>query len=249
MSPHPPTKTPDAPAEKTADTKGAANTPAANKFDPMRPEMPRIPGVSSGRTSSGSSGIDSQRLMQIGGIAAVALMLAGLFWWVRSATRATGNPSGDSDVTQQDAPAQAVPAPTPQFQGPTIAASVDELSKPWTAKKFTYVDSLTQEHTAATVIRLPNGEYWAFSLRAPFGSCQLEYVADPAEVAAQYGYNAAHPMVVNPCDKTVYDPLRVGPLGGNTWARGEIVKGSGLRPPISIDVKVSGTSIVADQIE
>jgi hypothetical protein len=56
-------------------------------------------------------------------------------------------------------------------------------------------------------------------------------------------------MVVNPCDRTVYDPMKVGELGGNTFARGEIVRGSALRPPISIDVKVSGNSIVADRIE
>jgi hypothetical protein len=56
-------------------------------------------------------------------------------------------------------------------------------------------------------------------------------------------------MVVSPCDGTLYDPLKVGPLGANTWARGEIVQGSSLRPPISIDVKVQGPSIIADSIE
>jgi hypothetical protein len=56
-------------------------------------------------------------------------------------------------------------------------------------------------------------------------------------------------MVVSPCDGTVYDPLKVGPLGGDTWARGEIVRGNSLRPPISIDVKLRGKSIVADGIE
>jgi hypothetical protein len=47
----------------------------------------------------------------------------------------------------------------------------------------------------------------------------------------------------------VYDPLKVGSIGGNTWVRGEIVQGSGLRPPISIDVKVLGRLVVADSIE
>ena len=56
-------------------------------------------------------------------------------------------------------------------------------------------------------------------------------------------------MVVNPCDSTVYDPLKVGAIGGNTWVRGEIVQGSGLRPPISIEVRVIGRSVVADSIE
>ena len=56
-------------------------------------------------------------------------------------------------------------------------------------------------------------------------------------------------IVVSPCDGTVFDPLKVGPLGANTWARGEIVQGSALRPPLSIDVKVSGQTIIADSIE
>jgi hypothetical protein len=56
-------------------------------------------------------------------------------------------------------------------------------------------------------------------------------------------------MVVNPCDSTVYDPLKVGSIGGDTWARGEIVQGAGMRPPISIDVKESGRSIIADNVE
>ena len=56
-------------------------------------------------------------------------------------------------------------------------------------------------------------------------------------------------MVVNPCNSTVYDPLKVGPLGDNTWARGEVVQGSGLRPPLSIDVVVRGHSIFADRME
>ena len=74
-------------------------------------------------------------------------------------------------------------------------------------------------------------------------------MTDLGRLASQYKFNASHPMVVNPCDSTVYDPLKVGALGGNTWVRGEIVQGSSLRPPISIDVKVLGRSIFADSIE
>jgi hypothetical protein len=98
-------------------------------------------------------------------------------------------------------------------------------------------------------VRLPGGELWAFSLQGPFGRCDLEYVSDLEKLASQYRYNASHPMVVSPCDRAVYDPLKVGSLGGNTWARGEIVQGGGLRPPISIEVIVSGRSIIADNIE
>jgi hypothetical protein len=77
----------------------------------------------------------------------------------------------------------------------------------------------------------------------------LEFVTNLAALASNYHFKAVHPMVVNPCDASVYDPLNVGPLGGNTWARGKVVQGNSLRPPIAIDVKVRGRSIIADGIE
>jgi hypothetical protein len=237
------TKTPDATPDK----------PVENKFDPFHPEMPQIPGVGpdSHQTRRGSSGIDTQRLLRIGGLAAVVVLIGVvIFWWVKSNSRGAANSSSpDADLAEQ--------APTPPLPnsiaavhvGPTVAATADELSKPWAAKKFTFVKPLTQENIDAMVIRLPGGGLWAFSLQGPYGRCELEFITDLATLASKYGYNASHPMVVNPCDSTVYDPMKVGALGGNTWVRGEIVQGSSLRPPISIDVKVRGRSIVADGIE
>jgi hypothetical protein len=237
------TKTPDAPPDK----------PVEGKFDPFRPEMPNIPGVGPGfrQPRRGFSGGDTQRLVQIGGIVvAVVLIAAGIFWWLKSKQREAANPSPDAEVAEQAAPTPPLPnAIAPIHDGPTVAATVDELSKPWAAKKFTFVRPLTQENIDAMVIRLPSGGLWAFSLQGPYGRCELELVIDLATLASKYGFNATHPMVVNPCDSTVYDPLKVGPLGGDTWARGEIVQGSSLRPPISIDVKVRGRFIVADSIE
>jgi hypothetical protein len=236
------TKTPDAPPNK----------PVENKFDPFRPEMPQIPGVTHGshRTGGGSGSIDTQRLLRIGGIAAAVLLIGAVIFW-----RVKSNPRGarDSASSESEAGEQAVP-PLPDpiataHEGPTVAATVDELSKPWAAKKFTFVKSFSHENIDAIVIRLPGAELWAFSLQEPFGRCQLEFVTDLGRLASQYRYTASHPMVVNPCNGTVYDPLKIGPLEGNTWARGEIVRGSSLRPPISIDVKVSGASIIADSIE
>jgi hypothetical protein len=77
----------------------------------------------------------------------------------------------------------------------------------------------------------------------------LDFETDLGRLSTEYGYRAGHPMVVNPCTRTVYDPLKIGSLGGNVWVRGEIVHGGGLRPPISINVQVSGHSIIADRIE
>lgn len=239
-----PTKTPDAPPDK----------PVENKFDPFRPEMPQIPGVGPGARQAGRglAGFDTQLLLQIGGIAAAVVLIgAVLFWWVITKSRGTGNSSSsDEGATEQAVPTPALPNPIPAVHdGPTVAATVDELSKPWAAKKFTFVNPLTLESVHAMVIHLPSGEYWGFSLQGPFGRCELEFVTDLGKLSSEFRFNATHPMVVNPCDSTVYDPLKVGALGGNTWVRGEIVQGSGLRPPISIEVKVRGRSVVADSIE
>jgi hypothetical protein len=99
------------------------------------------------------------------------------------------------------------------------------------------------------VIRLPGGALWAFALREPYGHCDLEFVTDMGQLAKQYGYRSSHPMVASPCSSTIYDPMKVGSIGDNVFVRGEIVRGSGLRPPISIDVLEKGASIIADRIE
>jgi hypothetical protein len=239
-----PTKAPEAPSEK----------PAENKFDPFRPEMPHIPGVGPGARQAGRGlgGLETQRLIQIGGIAAAVLLIgAVIFWWVKSNSRGASNSSSpDAGAAEQAVTTPPLPSSIPAVQeGPTVAGTVDELSTPWAAKKFTFANSPTHENIHAMVIKLPGGEYWAFSLQGPFGRCELEFVTDLGKLASQYRFKGSHPMVVNPCDSTVYDPLKVGAIGGNTWVRGEIVQGSGLRPPISIDVKVLGRFVVADSIE
>jgi hypothetical protein len=242
MSVNLPAKPPDAPAEK----------PAENKFDRFRPEMPQIPGVrdEAPATSRVSRDFPTQRAMQIGLAAAVVLMLAGTVWWTKS--KSSGAPSTPASATADTQPDVSAP-PSLDSGVPgevtNVAGTVDQLSKPWAAKKFVFVKPFTRENVDAMVVRLPSGELWAFSLQGPLGRCELDYVTDPGKIASQYQFSASHPMVVSPCDGTVYDPLKVGPLGGNTLARGEIVKGNSLRPPISIDVKIVGRSIVADNIE
>jgi hypothetical protein len=238
-----------------APNKPPINNPGSPPDKPNRlhAEMPQIPGVGGAQRSSGLS-TNATRMIQIGGLAAAGLLIAvGIFWWVKSASSRGPQPTSlepaavESPAATPD-PAASAPA-APAADGPTVAATIEEMAKPWSAKKFRFVKPVTQEALDAMVIRLPNGTLWAFALLEPYGRCELEYVTDLGQLAKQYGYRAAHPMVVNPCNKTIYDPLKVGPLGGDTWVRGEIVQGQGLRPPISIDVQVSGQSIVADKIE
>ncbi len=247
--PETPVKSPSAAAEKPAPAK-ADEKSAPLKFDAFHPSMPQIPGVHS--ASRGQDGAGSQRLKLIGGTAAAVLVVGlAVQWWVKSAPRAAVGSAIPADATVDSA----VPAPPFRVsapgahEGPTVAATVEELSKPWASKKFTFVNPATNESVDAIVIKLPSGALWAFSLQEPYGQCQLEFVTDLARLASQFGYRARHPMVVSPCNDTIYDPLKAGALGGDVWARGEIVQGTGLRPPMGIGTRVSGHSIIADNIE
>jgi hypothetical protein len=230
------------------------DNPAGNKFDPHRPEMPNIPGVipDAERAHSPFGDLDPQIVALVGGIAlGVLVIVVSIFWWVSVKPHVVA----DASVAPTDASEPAVPTlPLPVTnatvqEGPTEVGKIDELDKDWAAKKFTFVRPFTHENVDAVVIRLPGGELWAFAAQSPYGRCELEFVTDLNRLASEFGYPASHPMVVSPCERTVFDPLKVGSLGGDTWARGEIVRGSALRPPISIDVKVIGRSVFADRIE
>src|SRR5258708_35965143 len=126
------TKTPDAPPDK----------PVEKKFDMFRPEMPQIPGVSQGSRQAGRglSGMDTQRLLQIGGIvAAVVLLSAVIFLWVKSKASGKVNSTSDSDVAEQEMPIPPLPnAAAPVPVGPTIAATVHSLSNSGAATQFPY---------------------------------------------------------------------------------------------------------------
>jgi hypothetical protein len=131
-----------------------------------------------------------------------------------------------------------------------------EMAKPWSSKEFFIRNRLSGEYIAALLIRLPAGSpsqangYWAFEQKAPYGDCKLEYLTDLEKLKTDYGYsNARHPMVGNPCSRTVFDPLKLTNLPGSVWVRGSIVQGSDLRPPLGIELKVEGKKILAVRTE
>jgi hypothetical protein len=96
------------------------------------------------------------------------------------------------------------------------------------------------------VVRLPRGELWGFSLLEPFGNCELEFVTDLDKIRTDYRYKADHPMVVDPCNHTVFDLLRYGGGAANDeLVRGVIVQGTGIRPPMAIEIRADGKDIVA----
>ncbi len=224
--------------------------------------MPRIPGVSDRPASRGSRFLLRLRTLPKRVVVPVAIALAvgaALVWLALRNSRPTA-----SAESARVSPTAGAPAPrTTGSQGqavPTVMgrgriATLDELAKPWDAKKFIFVRPGSREEVPSLVVRLPGGpadsnaSYWAFALQAPFGQCELEYVTDLGKLARQYGYRASHPMVADPCSRTVYDPLKVGTVPGGAWVRGEVVQGAGIRPPFAVEVRVEGRQLLADRIE
>lgn len=137
-----------------------------------------------------------------------------------------------------------------------VIAAVADLAKPWSFVDFFVRNSLTGENVLATIVRLPSGSasqpsgYWAFSRKAPNGSCQLEFITNIEKLRTEYGYRAAkHPLAGNPCSHTLYDPLKTANLAENVWIRGGIVQGSDIRPPLGVEIQIRGKELLAIRTE
>lgn len=232
-------------------------------FDPgsqrnrFHAEMPKIPGVSDQEPgySSATLGFVWRLILPAAAAAALAIGIGGIWWTLHpSQSAARVMASGDSKpVAKVPISRQFLPSPHPR--GSESIATVRELEKPWSSKRFTFYRPDTGESVPAMIIRLPgvpgdhNDAYWAFSLNAPYELCQLAYITNLNDLAARFHYRAAHPMVTSSCSGSVYDPLRIGTAPDGAWVRGEVMQGSGIRPPMAIEVRVRGRSIIADKIE
>jgi serine/threonine-protein kinase len=186
------------------------------------------------------------------GLVVLALISVANALWKPHANAANnaGNalPPVPAVVSNSDSDSPAVPGHNGEPVAPGVVAKAEELAQPWAAKEFIFHDQVTSRYVPAMVVRLPRGGYWGFSLIEPYGSCHLDYVRDLQKLASDYGYPADHPLVVDPCNKTLFDLSR---YGGPTDAevRGEIVHGSGFRPPIAIEIQERGDEILAVRIE
>jgi hypothetical protein len=232
--------------------------------DRFHPGMPTIPGVGQrpGAPSGGAAvGLSARALRSLILLGAVLFVSAVAGFWIHSVhNRPKTHPGSQTDVHDvlQDADAPAsLPLPVeakPVRAGPGPIARLDELSKPWSSVAFTFTRADTQEEVPAMVVRLPggagsSGSYWAFSLVEPYGKCQLVYLTDAKKLASQFGFEAHHPMVADPCDGAVFDPLGMGARPDGKWIRGAIVQGGALRPPLAIEVSVHEDNLYADRIE
>ncbi|MFZ0911038.1 MAG: hypothetical protein WCC76_05290 [Candidatus Acidiferrales bacterium] len=222
------------------------------KLDPFKPAQPHIPGVPQpGATSSGASpggllAVLTQPHILLSFLGSLAFLI-GISVWLYS--RQPGQPitaaSAPSDSTK---PAAASGAPSIPV-APGEIATTDELAKPWSSKRFDFVDPDTHLTVPALVVHLAHGGYWGFSLREPFGGCHLEYVTDLKRLASTYGVKSDHPMIGDPCDYSVFDLMKYGPTTDNSVVRGAVVHGTALRPPIAIEIRVDGRKVIAERRE
>src|SRR4029077_16926649 len=223
--------------------------------DRFKSEMPQIPGVSgSGSRPSAAPNPAIKLVIWLPALLLVALL--GARWALRPKHV---NPPPVEQQPQIEVPA---PAPDPSTLLPHATdaapgiADVNEMAKPWSFKQFFIRNGFTGENIPALLVRLPGGSstqtssYWAFSMNAPYGNCKLEYITDLDKLKNDYGFRGPkHPMVGNPCSRTVFDPLKLSNLPGSVWARGAIVQGSDLRPPLGVELKVVGKNILAVRSE
>jgi hypothetical protein len=231
----------------------ASAEPQAKRFSA---DMPQIPGVIAGGPSRKQPSINPAIPLGIGIAAVVLVALLG--------ARLVSHPKPVEPVVAAPPPQIEVAAPAvdpnsllPHATGsaPEIA-TVAEMSKPWTSKSFFFVNHLTGENVPAILVRLPQGSpnqpegYWAFEVNAAFGNCRLEYITDLNHLTNDYGFQAArHPMVGNPCSRSVFDPTKMMEIPGNFWVRGSQVQGSDVRPPLGIELQVKNKNILALRME
>lgn len=212
---------------------------------PFAVAQPEIPGVPRTKTAAAAQ---RQKLYALttGGASLVILLVVAI-WWARASTRAArSDPIADAPVST--APVVQPVTLTPKLPvAPGQIATTDQLSRPWSAQTFTYRNT-PGDSFPAMVVRLPGNAYWAFSLRSPYGTCDLEFVIDTEELRSKYHFPAAHPMVVDPCAHTLYDLTRYG-SGPNGLVRGAIVGGTGIRPPLAIEVQINGRQVIASRLE
>lgn len=235
------------------------------KIDLFHPPQPRIPGVSDAQTdpdvisegaaepSLPSPAVERLRslvpllwfMLTIAGIVTAG---AGLLLWSKKVPEKT--PTVSQPVTTTPIVLPSPPKNNGDLPvGPGPIATTEELAKPWSSKEFLFRNPVSSEPVPAMVIRLPGGALWALSLRPPFGGeCNLEYVTSSQKLQTDYRIHSGHPMIVDPCNATVFDLTQYG-NGPNGLVRGEIVAGTAVRPPLAIEVQTRGEKVFAIRSE
>lgn len=227
-----------------------------NAFDLSQPKIPGVPHARVKEPPAADIAVKKEEgamakrkpfYLWASGAGAVVIVLVVMIWWARASTR-TAPAVPVAEVHANATPVQAPVAPAPPLPvAPGPVATTEELAHPWDARKFSYLNT-PGDSFPAMVVRLPGNAYWAFSLRVPYGTCELELVTDMRKLRSDYKFPAVHPMIGDPCTHTLYDLTKYS-SGPNGLVRGAVVIGTGIRPPLAIEVQVKGHEILATRSE
>jgi hypothetical protein len=227
--------------------------PQANRF---KADMPEIPGVAVAGADRPSIATNPTVRLVAGLVVVLVICLLGSRWLLRP-KHVEEPPAAPAPQIEVAAPAIDPTASMPRATAaaPEIA-TVAEMAKPWTSKNFFFVNRLTGDSVPAVLIRLSSGSasqpdgYWALEMNVPFGNCQFEFVTDLDRLKSDYDFRTAkHPMVGNPCSRSVFDPLKMSEIPGDFWVRGSLAQGSDVRPPLGVELKIQGKNILAVRME
>ena len=228
-------------------TQTPSQSPAPSAQRKTAPEMPQIPGVYDDVPET--TGFQPKPLIAV--ILATLLCASAFTLWLLH-RRNTG-PKASASTATLKAPTSSGSSTAKTESDPNAIATLYDLAAPWSSKAFYFTDPKTHQTVPAMIIHLPSPpaepSFWAFSLTNPYSRCQLQFETDLGALSQRFTYSAVHPMVVSDCDGILYDPLKMATLPDGSWVRGDIVRGGGIRPPISIQVEVHGRDIVAERME
>lgn len=216
---------------------------------PYKPQQPRIPGVpdSASRTARPGNGPGGSKAVAwvviavavvVSVIAAVAVDHLMFHKTAPVSSEAVPAPAASTPKTAPEKAQEVVPI------GPGPIATRKELAKEWSSKRFDFRDEAAGTTIQALVVHLPGDNFWAFSLREPYGTCTLEYLTDLKEIQSVYNYTASYPLVGDPCNQSLFDLTKYGG-GPSGMVRGQIVQGRAVRPPVAIELTIKGDEITA----
>src|SRR5260370_34462799 len=228
---------------------------------PLRPAMPRVPGVvtPARQAAGGSASEPNPTTRWVLGIAVIAVVGGLVAYFALRPSRGSSRDDrfaavgGGSSRPVPAAPGSSNAQPAGTSRLAKGAITLQELAEPWSSKTFQF-RSLTGSPVSALIIRLPakasdqTQSYWAVSLTETYGNCPLQYITDLNRLSSEHGFEAKHPMVANPSKRALYDPLQMASMPTGAWARGAIVYGSALRPPMAIHIRIEGGQIIPVQM-
>jgi hypothetical protein len=215
------------------------------KFEAAQPKIPGVPTRVAEKPAPNRAAKGQPPYLWACGGGAIVVVIVAVFWWAHGVTGAAHvAPQAAAPVAAAQPAASKPTEEIPVAPGPI--ATTMEMKDTWSSKKFLYRHT-NGDVSPALLVHLRGDSYWAFSLREPFGTCELE-LATVERLHDFYNLAAKYPMVGDPCTQAVYDLTRYD-SGPNGLVRGAIVSGTGPRPPLAIEVEVQGREIVASQSE